>query len=50
MLKIQRKKNHALLGFKPSFGAAENSTGLTAQCNYWSRLEHSMQKMEMNFL
>ena len=29
-------------GFKPSLGAAENSTGLTVQCNYWGRLEHSM--------
>jgi hypothetical protein len=40
MLKIQKKP--AQLGFKPSLGAAENSTGFTAQCNYWGRLEHSM--------
>jgi len=40
MLKIQ--ENHAQVGFKPSLGAAENSTGLTVQCNYWGRLEHSM--------
>ena len=38
----KKKKNHAQLGFKPSLGAAENSTGLTAQCNYWGRLENSM--------